>query len=339
MSITGGMMEDKNLTIGDIAESLGVSKTTVSRAMSGKGRIGEETRRKVLDYVEEHHYTPNVIAKGLAQNKTFNLGMVLPGDYNIVELPFFQSCMLGISRVASAAGYDVLINMVTENDIAQLERAVVNRKIDGAILTRTLVNDIPMRYLKENGVPFVAIGSTDDNEAVQIDNDHRSACKELTGMLLNKGIQNIALIGGNESYIVTGNRLQGFEEAFGERANWNGTKKVMLNIDTAEKVDQIVDDLLREHTECIVGMDDFLCGCVLNALQQRQIAVPERIQTASFYDSTMLVNHLPSVTSIRFDVEELGRKACELLLRMLDGEEVERRTLLGYKVCMRKSTK
>ena len=339
MSIIGGMMEDKNLTIGDIAESLGVSKTTVSRAMSGKGRIGEETRRKVLDYVEEHHYTPNVIAKGLAQNKTFNLGMVLPGDYNIVELPFFQSCMLGISRVASAAGYDVLINMVTENDIAQLERAVINRKIDGAILTRTLVNDVPMRYLKENGVPFVAIGSTDDNEVVQIDNDHRSACKELTGMLLNKGIQNIALIGGNESYIVTGNRLQGFEDAFDEQINWNGTKRIMLNVDNGNIVDQIVEELLREGTDCIVSMDDFLCGCVLNALEQRRIAVPGQIQAVSFYDSAMLANRLPSVTSIWFDVEELGQKACELLLRMLDGEDVERRTLLGYEVRMRKSTK
>ena len=106
-------MEERNLTIGDIAQELGVSKTTVSRAISGKGRIGEQTRKRVLEYIEERHYSPNVVAKGLAQNKTFNLGMVLPGDYNIVELPFFQKCMLGISRVASARGYDVLISMVT----------------------------------------------------------------------------------------------------------------------------------------------------------------------------------------------------------------------------------
>ena len=332
-------MEDKNLTIGDIAQELGVSKTTVSRAISGKGRIGQQTRRKVLDYIEEHHYRPNVIAKGLAQQKTYNLGLVLPGDTNIAELPFFQNCTLGISKAASAAGYDVLLSMVTENDITQLERAVTNRKIDGAILTRTLVDDVPMRYLKENGVPSVAIGSTDDNEVVQIDNDHRSACRELTGRLLKNGVKKIALIGGNESYIVTGNRLQGFGDAFDEVPNWSGTKRIMLNIDNGNIVDQIVEELLKEGTDCIVSMDDFLCGCVLNALQQRQVAVPEQIQAVSFYDSTMLANRLPSVTSIRFDVEELGRRACELLLRMLDGEEVERRTLLGYEIRMRKSTK
>lgn len=332
-------MEERNLTIGDIAQELGVSKTTVSRAISGKGRIGQQTRQRVLAYIEEHHYSPNVVAKGLAQNKTFNIGMVLPGDYNIVELPFFQKCMMGISRLASARGYDVLVSMVTADQITQLERAVTNRKIDGAILTRTLTEDVPMQYLKDNGVPFVAIGSTDDVQAVQIDNDHCSACRELTGSLLDRGIKRIALIGGSEDYIVTRNRLRGFEDAFRERPDWDGTSQVFLNIDKVDEVDTIVEKLLSEQMECIVSMDDYLCGCVLNILQQRQIAVPDQVQVVSFYDSSMLANRIPAVTSIRFDVEELGRKACELLLQMLDEEEVPDRTLLGYEVCMRESTK
>lgn len=331
-------MDDKILTIGDIAEKLGVSKTTVSRAISGKGRIGEETRKKVLAYIEEHHYSPNVVAKGLAQNKTFNLGMVLPGDYNIVELPFFQNCMLGISRTASAHGYDVLISMVTAEDITQLERAVTNRKIDGVILTRTLTEDAPMKYLKENGVPFVAIGSTDDESVVQVDNDHRTACRELTTYLLSKGIRKIALIGGNEGYTVTQSRLNGFKDAFAEKKEWDGKKQVFLNVNDSGEVNRLVEGLLDKQTECIVCMDDFLCSCVLNALQLRQIAVPEQMKVVSFYDSTTLAYRIPSVTSIRYDVEELGRIACEMLFKMLNGGEVERQTLLGYEVRVRKST-
>ncbi len=332
-------MEERKLTIGDIAQELGVSKTTVSRAISGKGRIGEQTRGRVLEYIEAHHYSPNVVAKGLAQNKTFNLGLVLPGDYNIVELPFFQKCMLGISRVASGQGYDVLISMVTTDQIGQLERVVTNRKIDGAILTRTLADDTSMRYLAKNDVPFVAIGSTDDTQAVQIDNDHRGACRELTENLLDRGVKRIALIGGSEDYMVTQNRLRGFEDAFAQRAGWDGERKIFLNVGDSREVDGIIEGLLTKRVECIVCMDDFLCGCVLNTLQQRRIAVPEQMQVVSFYDSSILANRLPAVTSIRFDVEELGRKACELLLRMLDGEEVERQILLGYEVCMRESTR
>lgn len=332
-------MEERNLTIGDIAQALGVSKTTVSRAISGKGRIGEQTRKRVLEYIEERHYSPNVVAKGLAQNKTYNLSMVLPGDYNIVELPFFQKCMLGISRVASARGYDVLISMVATGQISQLERVVTNRKIDGAVLTRTLTEDGPMQYLKASGLPFVAIGSTDDTQVIQIDNDHRSACRELTDSLLGRGIRKFALIGGSEDYIVTKNRLRGFEDAFAGNTFWNGTRQVFLNVDDSREVDEIVEKLLAEKVECIVCMDDYLCGCVLNILQQRRIVVPDQVQVVSFYDSSMLANRIPAVTSIRFDVEELGQKACELLLQMLDGEEVPRRTLLGYDVRMRESTK
>lgn len=332
-------MEEKNLTIADIAQELGVSKTTVSRAISGKGRIGEQTRRRVQAYIEAHHYSPNVIAKGLAQNKTFNLGLVLPGDYNIEELPFFQKCMWGISRAASEAGYDVLISMVMPDRITQLERAVTNRKVDGVILTRTLTDDAPMRYLQENGVPFVAIGSAEDGQAVQIDNDHKNACKELTETLLTCGVKKIALIGGSEGYTVTKNRLQGFMDAFAGKNNRDKERRIFLNVCDSRQVEKIADELLTEQVECIVCMDDFLCGCVLNVLQQRQIAVPEQIQVVSFYDSSILANRIPAVTSVRFDVEELGRKACELLLRMLDGEEVKRRTLLGYEVCMRESTK
>ncbi|MDE5939750.1 MAG: LacI family transcriptional regulator [Lachnospiraceae bacterium] len=332
-------MEERNLTIADIAQELGVSKTTVSRAMSGKGRIGEETRKRVQEYVEAHHYSPNVVAKGLAQNKTFNLGLVLPGDYNIVELPFFQKCMMGISRTASAAGYDVLLSMVTADKITQLERAVTNRKIDGVILTRTLTDDAPMRYLQENGVPFVAIGSTEDVRVVQIDNDHRGACRELTGRLLDGGARSLALIGGREEFIVTRNRQRGFEDAFEERPDWNGVRQTFLNVEEGREVEKIVEGLLEERVGCIVCMDDFLCGCVLNALQTRQVAVPGQMQVVSFYDSTVLENRIPAITSIRFDVEELGRKACGLLLQILEGEAVEVRTLLGYEVRMRESTK
>lgn len=331
-------MEERNLTIADIAQELGVSKTTVSRAISGKGRIGEPTRRRVLAYIEEHHYSPNVVAKGLAQNKTFNLGLVVPGDYQIEELPFFQKCMLGISRTASEAGYDVLVSMVMPDRITQLERAVANRKVDGVILTRTLTDDAPMRYLQESGVPFVAIGSTEDGQAVQIDNDHKSACRELTETLLNRGVREIALIGGSKDYIVTQNRLQGFMDAI-VRMNGDKERHIFLDVSDSRRVEEIVDKLLTNRVECIVCMDDFLCGCVLNALQRHRIAVPQQVQVASFYDSSILANRIPAVTSVRFDVEELGRKACELLLRILEGEEAEQRTLLGYEVCMRESTK
>ena len=91
-----GEGREKDITIADVAEALGVSKTTVSRAISGKGRIGKETRKRVLEYIEEHDYKPNAIAKGLAQSKTYNICVVMPRDYEVVDWNFFQRCLFGI---------------------------------------------------------------------------------------------------------------------------------------------------------------------------------------------------------------------------------------------------
>jgi len=333
--------EDKNLTINDIADALGVSKTTVSRAISGKGRIGEETRARVLSYIKAHNYRPNVIAKGLAQSRTYNIGLVIPGDYNIVELPFFQNCMLGISKIASSMDYDVLVSIVTADDISRLQRVVVNHKVDGFILTRTLVKDAPAEYLKETGIPFVAIGCTEDESVVWIDNDHRNACRELTEAILLQGVEKIALIGGNRTHMVNRCRVQGFLDAC-QSGREKGVLKpesyVFSDMEDLKILEETIEKLLLEKVECIISTDDYLCGSVLNILRQKKIKVPEQVKIASFYNSSFLENHIPSVTSVRFDIEELGKMTCRTLLKMIDGEKVPGKSLLGYRISMREST-
>ena len=81
--------ENKKMTIHDVADQLGVSISTVSRAISGKGRIGSATRKKVLDFIEAHDYHPNGIAKSLAQAKTNNIAMIIPEVRELVAFPFF----------------------------------------------------------------------------------------------------------------------------------------------------------------------------------------------------------------------------------------------------------
>ena len=140
---------EKNITIADVAEALGVSKTTVSRAISGKGRIGRETRERVLAYIEEHDYKPNVIAKGLAQSKTYNICVVMPGEYDVVDLTFFQECLFGIQEIAGSMEYDILLSICRKNDISSLERIIANHKVDGVILMRTFVEDEQIDFCRQ----------------------------------------------------------------------------------------------------------------------------------------------------------------------------------------------
>ena len=319
-----GNEEKKNITIADVAEALGVSKTTVSRAISGKGRIGQETRDRVLKYIEEHDYKPNVIAKGLAQSKTYNLCVVMPGDYDVVDLTFFQECLFGIQEIAGIMEYDILLSICKNNDISSLERIISNRKVDGVILMRTFVEDRQIEYLQEKKVPFVTIGSSNYTGVIQIDHNHKSACKELTSIILMKGMKRIALIGGDENHVVTQSRLRGFREAYEKMG---------------EVIDKIVEEVLERKAECILCMDDAVCSRVLKKLREKHVKVPKDIRVASFYNSSVLENNVPSITSLSFDAKELGMVACKTVLDVIEGAEVETRTLLPYEVVLKESTK
>lgn len=329
----------KKITISDVADALGVSKTTVSRAISGKGRVGINTRDRVLQYIEKNNYKPNVIARSLAQSKTYNIALVLPGDYNLVDLPFFQKCMLGISEVAASMDYDVVVTMVSMNDISQLERLVLNNKVDGVILSRTLLNDIPAEFLKKKKVPFVTIGISSDNSIIQIDNDHRHACHELTSILLMQGYRKIGLIGGSRQHIVTQSRYQGYLDAFREQGLFADADIIFFDVENVMLTEQIVTELISRQTDCIICMDDSICSHVLNKLRQENISVPKDIKIASFYNSSLLENNQPSITSLQFDVHQLGRITCKTLLDYIDGKEIQGRTLLGYEVILKESTK
>ena len=331
--------DQKKITIDDIARDLGVSKTTVSRAISGKGRIGKETVERVNEYIRKYNYKPNVIAKGLAQSRTFNIGMLMPGEYELVDLPFFQRCMMGVYEVASAMDYDVVISMVNGNDMSQLERILENHKVDGFVLSRTLVEDIPAKLLKERGIPFVTVGTSADKEVIQVDNDHRGACKELTSILLARGIKKIALIGGNRNHVVTQNRLKGFVDAYEEMNRTADRKLIYMDAENKIRIEQVIDDLLPDKADCILCMDDSICAHVLAKLKKEKIKVPQDIKVASFYNSTILENNTPSITSLQFDVLELGRVACQTLLNRIEGKEVEKRNLLGYEISLKESTK
>lgn len=331
--------EKKNITIADVAEALGVSKTTVSRAISGKGRIGKATKERVLAYIEEHDYKPNVIAKGLAQSKTYNLCVVMPGNYEVVDWNFFQACLFGIQEMAETEGYDVLLCMCQTTDISSLERIIANRKVDGVVLMRTFLKDAQIELLQQKRIPFVTTGSTNYEGVVQIDHDHQSACKELTSIILMKNMKRIALVGEDEGYMVTQSRLRGFREAYEQMGVPIDESLLYLSSENRVRVDRAVSDILERNVDCILCMDDAAASRVLKVFREKQVKMPNDVRVASFYDSTILENHVPSITSLSFDAKELGRVACRTLLDMIEGIEVKERTLLPYEVVLKESTK
>ena len=326
------------MTIDDIARELNISKTTVSRAISGKGRISDSTRDRVMTYINEINYRPSAIAQSLATSKTMNIGFIMPDEASIVDMPFFQTCIWGITTMAARMDYDVFISMVSSNDISGLVRLVENHKVDGLLLGRTYTDDKAIAYLQANKVPFVTIGQTDVEGVVQVDNNDRGGCTELTSLLLFKGLRKLALVGGDSTHVVNRNRLGGFLDGFKRAGITPDESLIHMNVSGMYMMDKIVKDLLAQRVDCIIGMDDSICNAILTNLVREGIKVPQDMKVASFFNSSMLEHNQPSVTSLKFDVAKLGMTACTALLELIDGKPVEPRTLMGYEVLMKEST-
>jgi DNA-binding LacI/PurR family transcriptional regulator len=138
-------MTKKNLTIDDIARELGVSKTTVSRAISGKGRISTATRKKIMDYANQYNYRPSAAAKGLAESRTWNLMLVIAENAP-------QKMVRGIWEDVIRQEYNLLLCYATKDGKAALMRALDNRKVDGVILA-VEDNSLP-NLLQQRQIPF-----------------------------------------------------------------------------------------------------------------------------------------------------------------------------------------
>ncbi len=331
--------DNKKMTINDVAEHLGVSISTVSRAISGKGRIGRETRKRVLEFIEAHDYHPNSSAKSLAQSKTNNIALVIPEAKTLVMLPFYYSCICGVVEVAQARDYDMFAVTVQRNDVSGLKRLIDNNKVDGIILGSTYEEDAFAGYLKVRSVPFVTIGSLDDEDIVQIDHDNRGACRDLTAILLSRKLRRIAFLGTADHLIVNKDRYDGYRQAYRDAGAEIPEDIVFRNNMTESLTRKNVDSLLDKDIDCILCQDDDICNTVLLELRQKGVDVPERMRVASCHNSKILDNYPVSVTSLRFDNAEIGRAACRVLLDMLEGKKVPHKTELDYEVVLKESTK
>lgn len=329
----------KQYTLSDIARELGVNKATVSKAISGKGNLSAQTRQRILEFIEECGYRPNAVAQSLARSRTYNIGLMMPGQVGDVDSAFFRECLNGVCQVASDRQYDVLMALDQETTTHHIARLIDNRKIDGIIAMRSLVHSPVVGFLKEKQVPFVLIGPTSDPEALQIDNDNRNACREMTALLISQGVTKMALIGGDENNCVTRSRLLGFCDACSQAGLPEEAQGIFLNVAEEGRLAQAVQEAISQGADCIVCMDDYLCSLTMAHLRSLGVPVPQKVKVASFYDSVLLKNNIPPVTSLHFDAVELGRRACRMLIDRLEQKPEQDYAPPAYEILQRDSTK
>lgn len=323
------------MTLEEIARELGVSKSTVSRALSGKGRIGEETRQRIMSYASAQGGAGTEKSKPVV---TKNLGVIFPEDIYVTGIPYFYDCLLGICEAATLMDYNILLTAGTATDISGIKNLVELNKVDGVILTRSLENDRAVEYLRERKFPVGMTGLCEYKEVLQVDTDNEAAAESLTSLLIGRGFRKFALIVEDLDYHVNRNRHEGFCNALLKNGLSREQQVFYTGCLKTELLDAIIADIMSKKVECILCGDDVVCTRIVSRLQAEGYRIPKDIAVASFYNSSNLNSFSPAITAVNVSAKQIGNTIGKQMIQYLQGKEYQSRIMLDYEILFRKST-
>lgn len=208
-------------TLKDLAGELGLSQTTVSRALNGFPEVNEETRRRVLEAAERLNYRPSARARSLATGQTMTIAHVLTfSDRHEMMNPVYGDFIFGASETYREAGYHIHLAVVADGDQEQVYRNLAaERLVDGVLVQAPMTGDPRIALLSEIGLPFVVHGRAslgDDEGYAWVDVNNRKSFAAATCRLIALGHRRIALVNGPEALDFARRRRDGYEAALAE---------------------------------------------------------------------------------------------------------------------------
>lgn len=322
-----------------MAKDLGLSVSTVSRALSGRGRISETTRQKIRDYLEDKQLSPNTRKHKYNIEKTKVIAVTIPSEEEFFYMPYFQMILSSVYDYFSIRGYQIIFIKTGSNDVEALEQAILNHAVDGVIISRQIDQNDELELLQEHEVPFVLIGSSDSSDVLQVELDIANASFDLTNTLVNMGCHKIAVMGAKRKHPVNQKKLSGIKKAFIKNYLVLEPEYLFWETESDSVAEMAIEKILTENIDCIICMDDNICLKVLFILQRLGKRIPQDIRIASLHNSGILEKWNPPVTCIRYDVPMLGREAGKLLYTYLMEQKELPSVKLGYEIELKESTK
>ena len=329
---------DKKVNVTQVARELNLSVSTVSRAISGNGRISPATRKRIEEYLQTRELVLNTREKRYTDIVTKTISVVLPGEKDFASMPYFFNIFLSVYDYFSIRGYQVNLIRILPNDISNLVKAVEDHAMDGVILSRMVDSNDEIVYLKKMGVPFVVVGPYNDRSVLRVDNDNENACYEITNSILHKGLNRIAVMCANRGHQINKIRLNGIIRAHVENHMLLDREFVFYDTDSSYIAEMAVETTMAAHMDCIICMDDNICIGILKILRKKGIEVPDDIKLVSLHNSPILDDWYPPISCISIDVDELGKEAGRILYEYLTKSNKSSWSILGYEIKMKDST-
>ncbi|MEA3377459.1 MAG: LacI family DNA-binding transcriptional regulator [Chloroflexota bacterium] len=332
------------VTLRDIADRLGVSVATVSRALGGYSDTASDTRKRVLKAAEEMGYRPNIIARRLQQQRTDTIGFVIPTHGPRFSDPFFSELLAGIGNAAAEQDYDLLVSTRAPGDeeLEVYERMVLEQRVDGMLVVRTRHEDQRVASLIKQNFPFVAFGRSDlEADFPYLDVDGRTGLRQLTQHLIDLGHRHIAYISAPMNLMFASHRLAGYKEAL--VANGIPFDEGLATVGelTERSGHRAGRDLLTRapHPTAIIACNDLMALGTISAAQRLGLIVGRDLAVAGFDDIPLAEHAHPPLTTVRQPIYEIGQRICEMLIHLLREEPLdERHVILEPELVVRESS-
>lgn len=319
-------MKFEAITIKDIAKALGLSPSTVSRALRDSYEIGEETKKKVQDYAKENNYRPNPAALSLKEKRTRSIGIVVAEIAN----SFFSQLIDGAESVAYDKGYNIIITQSKESveKEKQILEYLTSRSVDGVIISVSAgTNDFSQfQNLKERGMHIVFVDRIShefNSHKVIVDNN--LGAYTATKHLIENGCKNIAVISNNLNLSITQERIAGFKKALDEKGM--EVKKDQITYcnygrNLQEEVTRALDKLFKQKNkpDGILSLSDRLSTEIIRYLNNKNIKMPDQVALIGFSNSKNVEFLNPPLSVIQQPAFEMGEKAATFLIEMIESK-------------------
>lgn len=320
-------------TIADIARIAGVAKSTVSRYLNG-GSIGDATKLKIERVIRETGYVPNTFAQSLKAKKTSIIGTVVP------RLDSYASArtLIGIDEKLREVGCQMVIANTSQDEVREIESlySFARQKVAGIILLATNITDQHLEAFEKIDIPVLLVGQQHDAVYSIIHQDYEAA-KAMANHIIEKGHRKIAYLGVTPKDISVGiQRRNGFKDAL---ANVSGceVKYFETGFGMGEALKQATTIIEDFNPSIIVCATDNIALGACKAGYLKGLDIPKDISVTGFggYEVTEYIH--PSLTTIKYEFKEAGKMAAQQMLKLIEGEQIEKITYSKFELIPRGS--
>ncbi len=316
-------MKRQTVTIKDIAKELGISPSTVSRALKDHFEISQETKDAVKRVAEELNYQPNSLALSLRYSKSNTIGVIVP---EIVHF-FFSTVISGIEDIAQSKGYNVIITQSNES----LEREAVNlqtlfnNRVDGVLISLSKETEeySHIEALMQKGLPVVFFDRVaNDLKCSKVTVDDFLGGYQATKHLIKQGYKKIAHLAGPTNLDITFQRLEGYKKAHEEEGIEVDESLIVFDmISNDSDTQNAVYELLKEkNPDSLFAFTDMAALAAIKAANKYGKSVPVDFGVVGFSNWQFTGFTSPSISTVEQPGFEMGQHATELLIKEIESD-------------------